>query len=130
MDSVDKVRSLPEVLQDIVGNIRDLLRSEIRLAKTEMVEQASVAGRAAGMLGAGALMAVYGLCFTLAAAALALAIVLEPWLAALIVGVASGIIGALLIQAGRKRLKRVEPAPRRAIESVKENLQWAKQRTQ
>ncbi len=130
MDTVDKGRSLPEVLQDIVGNIQDILRSEIRLAKTEMKEQASVAGKAAGMLGAGALMAVYALCFVLAACALALAMFMAPWLAALIVGAGAGIIGAVLIQIGRKRMKKVEPAPRRTIDSVKENLQWAKERTQ
>src|SRR5829696_5935829 len=120
MDTIDKGRKLPEVLQDIVGNIQDILRSEIRLAKTEMKEQASVAGSAAGMLGAGALMAVYALGFLLAAGVLALALVMAPWIAALIVGVAAGMIGAVLIQIGRKRMKKVEPAPRRTIDSVKE----------
>lgn len=130
MSTGEKARSFPEVLQDIVGNIQDILRSEIRLAKTEMKEQAGMAGKAAGILGAGALLAAYALCFLLAAGALALATVLPPWLAALIVGAGSGLIGAVLIQVGRKKMKRVEPAPRRAIDSVKENLQWAKERTQ
>jgi uncharacterized membrane protein len=51
---------------------------------------------------------------------------MEAWLAALIVGVGVLVVSMALIAAGRKRLKQVKVVPEKTIETVKENVQWAK----
>jgi uncharacterized membrane protein YqjE len=122
-------RSMPEVLQDIVGNIQEIIRSEVRLAKAEMREQASKAAKASTLLGAGALAGIFSLALILATCTLALAMVVPAWLAALIVGIATGLLAAVLIAMGRTRLKEVNATPKRTIHNVKENVQWAKEQT-
>ncbi|MFL6550615.1 MAG: phage holin family protein, partial [Povalibacter sp.] len=81
-----------------------LLRNEVQLAKAEFLNAANeVKTRAVSMAAGGALLAVAALVFV-TAAILALAEVVAPWLAALIVGVVLAIIGAILLSAARKRL--------------------------
>ena len=122
-------RSFTNVLEDIAGNIQAIVRSEVRLAKTEIQEEAVKAGRAAGVAGAGGVLGLYAVGFVLLACVYALELALAPWLAALIVGVVAGAGAAVLIQAGRKGLRRVHPRPDRTIHTVKENLEWAKNQT-
>jgi len=125
---VNSDRSFTEVVGDIVGNVQGIIRSEVRLAKTEMREEAVAAGKAGGIAGAGAALAFYALGFLLLTCVYALEIALAAWLSALLVAVGAGVIGATLIYVGRKRLRQV-PAPRKTIETIKENVEWAKQQT-
>jgi uncharacterized membrane protein YqjE len=118
-------RSMTEVLQDIVANIQEIVRSEFRLAKTEISEQAAKAAKSSAPLGGGIVLALYAFGFILLAIVNALEIVVAAWLAALIVGVAVAVVAAILISVGRKRLKQVR-MPEKTIVSVKENVQWAK----
>jgi drug/metabolite transporter (DMT)-like permease len=53
---------------------------------------------------------------------------LEPWLAALLVGVVLAGGGYLMLQKGLRDLKTVDPAPRRTVESVKDDIQAIKER--
>jgi Putative Actinobacterial Holin-X, holin superfamily III len=55
--------------------------------------------------------------------------VLQPWLAALLVGALVSVFGAILISAGRRRIQVVHPAPEKTIRNVKENVQWLKDQT-
>jgi uncharacterized membrane protein YqjE len=119
-------RSVPEVLQDIAGNIQEIIRSEFRLAKTEIKEEASKASRPAETLGAGIVLSFYALGFILFAVVYALSIVIAAWLAALLVGVVLAVLGIALIGSGGKRLKQVNVIPGKTAESLKENMQWAK----
>jgi uncharacterized membrane protein YqjE len=119
-------RSVPEVLQDIVGNIQEIIRSEFRLAKAEVKQEASKAAPPVKMIIAGAAIGFYGLGFLLFTAVMGLATMMATWLAALIVGAVLGIIALALIGTASKRLKQVNPVPERAIETMKENVQWAK----
>jgi uncharacterized membrane protein YqjE len=118
-------RSMTEVLQDIVANIQEIVRSEFRLAKTEISEQASKAAKSSAPLGGGIVLALYALGFILLSIVYALEIVVAAWLAALIVGVAVAVVAAILVSVGSKRLKQVR-MPEKTIVSVKENVQWAK----
>jgi len=119
-------RSMGEVLQDIVANIQEIFRSEFRLAKAEIQEEAHKIARSSIPMGIGILLAPYALGFLLLAAVHGLATVLDAWLAALIVGVTVLVISLILISAGRKRLKQVKVVPEKTIGTVKENFQWAK----
>jgi len=120
-------RSMAEVLQDIVANIQEIFRSEFRLAKVEIQQQTAVATRSAVPLIIGALLGLYALGFLLLAAVHALSIVVDPWLASLIVGVAVLAVSLALISVGKNRLKQVKVVPEKTVETVKENMQWAKQ---
>jgi NhaP-type Na+/H+ or K+/H+ antiporter len=52
---------------------------------------------------------------------------IQPWLAALLVGAVLAIAGSVILQRGLKDLKRTDPTPRRTVESIKEDIQWAKE---
>jgi uncharacterized membrane protein YqjE len=119
-------RSVPEVLHDIVGNIQEIIRSEFRLAKAEVKEEASKARGPLTTWAIGALIGLYALGLLLFTVVMAMATVMATWLAALIVGAVMGAVSIALISAGSARLKRVNKVPERTIESLKENVQWAK----
>jgi uncharacterized membrane protein YqjE len=124
---VQNGRSMAEVLQDIVANIQEIFRSEFRLAKVEIQQQTAAATRSAVPLIIGVLLGLYALGFLLLAAVHALSIVVDPWLASLIVGVAVLAISLALVSVGKNRLKQLKVVPERTVETVKENMQWAKQ---
>jgi len=121
-------RSISSVLHDIIGNIQDIVRSEVRLAKTEITEELAKSRSAAVMFGAGALLVVFAALFLLLAAVYALSLVIPAWAAALIVGASVGAIAALCVSVGIKRFKTIRAAPKTAA-SMKENVEWAKQLT-
>jgi uncharacterized membrane protein YqjE len=119
-------RSMGDVLQDIVANIQEIVRSEFRLAKVEVQTETSKAARSAVPLAIGLLLSLYALGFILLAIAHALSLVVAPWLASLIVGVVVTVVSIALVSAGRKRLKEVKVVPEKTVDTVKENVQWAK----
>jgi uncharacterized membrane protein YqjE len=120
-------RSIAEVFQDIIGNVQELIRSEFRLAKAETREEVTKAAKSSVVLGAGVVLAVYATGFLLLTIMYALEITLPPWLSALIVAVGVMIIAMAAVGIGRKRMKQVH-MPEKTIETVKENVEWAKQR--
>jgi len=119
-------RSVPEVLQDIVGNIQEIIRSEFRLAKAEVKQEASKVAPPFRMIVVGAAIGFYALGFLLFTAVMGLATMMATWLAALIVGAVLVIVALALITTASKRLKQVNAVPERTIETMKENVQWAK----
>jgi uncharacterized membrane protein YqjE len=119
-------RSVAEVLQDIVQNIREIFRSEFRLAKVEIHAEAAKALRSSIPLVIGLVLSLYAVGFILLAAVHALSTVVEPWLASFIVGAAVLVISISLINIGKKRLKQVKVVPEKTIGTVKENVQWAR----
>jgi len=104
-----------------------LVRKEVDLAKAELTEKGKKAGVGAGMFGAGGILALFGLAVLTAALVAGLSEAMDTWLAALIVGViylAGAGIAALM---GREKIREATPlAPEQAIETTKEDVQWAK----
>jgi uncharacterized membrane protein YqjE len=121
-------RSISTVLGDIVDNIQDIVRSELRLAKTELAQEMGKAASAGMMIGVGALLLTFTAVFALLAIVYALSLVVPAWAAALIVAAGVGLIAALCLGLGIKRFKTVRAAPRTTA-SLKENVEWAKQLT-
>ncbi|HEX5214615.1 MAG TPA: phage holin family protein [Vicinamibacterales bacterium] len=121
-------RSIANVLGDIVGNVQQIIRSEVRLAKVEVGEEIARAGRGGVTAAAGAVLCMMALGFVLLAAVYALALVWPAWAAALTVGVGAGVIGGVCIRAGLSRLKQVHLAPPKTVATLQENIQWAKTR--
>ena len=119
-------RTMSEVLQDIVANIQEIVRSEFRLAKVEIHEETTKAVRSSIPLVIGVLLSLYALGFILLAVVHALSMVVDAWLATLIVGVGVLVISMILVSVGRKRFKQVKVVPEKTVVTVKENVQWAK----
>jgi uncharacterized membrane protein YqjE len=119
-------RSVPEVLQDIIGNFEQIIRSEFRLAKTEIREEASLAVKPVSILGVGLVLGVLGLGFLLLAAVYALSLVIAAWLAALVVGGVLALVSSILVASSSANLKQLNPTPDKTIRSLEENVQWAK----
>ena len=122
-------RSVSDVLQDIIRNIQDIVRSEVRLAKTEVREEVSKAWNASVWIGIGALSGTFSAFFLLFSIMYALSRIVPDWAAALIVGIALAIATGVLLSKGAERFRHVHPAPDKTIETLKENVEWAKRHT-
>ncbi|HUG16959.1 MAG TPA: phage holin family protein [Thermomicrobiales bacterium] len=119
--------SIADLLQEIVGNIQGIVRSEARLLKTEVREEATAAGRAAGMLAGGALLGVYAVGILLLSAVYALRGPVPDWAAALIVGAVVAAVAGVMVKLGLDRIRNVNPLPEQTIDSVKEDVRWVKE---
>jgi hypothetical protein len=129
MDAQRDERSLGQLFGDLTRQLSTLVRQEIDLARTEVTTKAGAASRDAAMIGIGGALAYAGLLALLAAVILILVQAgLEPWLSALIVGVVVAGIGGFLIMRGRDGLQKTELAPKRTIETLKDDAEWAKER--
>jgi uncharacterized membrane protein YqjE len=123
-------RSVPEVLQDIIGNVQEILRSEVQLAKTELKEEAAEAAAPMMTMGVGLLLGAYAVGLLLLAAVCGLAMVMAMWSAALLVGAMVAIIAVLLVNSGLGGLKRINVKSERLIASLQENMRWAKRQSE
>src|SRR4051794_4937106 len=101
--------SIADLLQNIVGNIQGIIRSEVTLAKTEIKEEATTAGKAASMLAVGAVLGVYAVGLLLLTFIYALNGPLPDWAAALIVFVVVAAVAGVLVKLGLDRIKQVTP---------------------
>src|SRR4030095_12838573 len=122
------IRSIPEILQDVLTNIQDIVRAEVRLAKAELGEELKKARYGGVLFGVGALAAIFSALFLLLACVYALGLVMPNWAAALIVAAAVGVAAAVTLGLGLKRFKAIQAAPKTAA-SLKENVRWAKELT-
>ena len=124
-------RSLGELFADLARDTGTLVRQEVALARTELTQKATQAGKDVGFLVAGGAVAYAGFLLILAAIAVGLGQLGVPWwLAALLVGVIVAIVGAVLVQRGLAALRRESLAPERTLETLKEDVAWAKEQTQ
>ena len=128
-DEVVENTSVGEMIGNISNDLSQLFRQEVELAKAELKQEASKAGKAAGMLGGAGFAGYLAVVLLSFAAVFGLANVMDAGWAALIVAVIWGIIGAVLFVNGRKKLKTVDPMPRRTVDTIKEDAQWLKNPT-
>jgi UDP-N-acetylmuramyl pentapeptide phosphotransferase/UDP-N-acetylglucosamine-1-phosphate transferase len=129
MHQLREDRSVGELFGQLTQDLSLLVRQEAQLAKTEIQVKVSRATRDIVSLAAGGVVALMGGLALTAAIILLLVdpIGLKPWLAALIVAVVFGGGGYLMLQGGLRDLKNVDPTPRRTVESIKEDIQIAKE---
>jgi Putative Actinobacterial Holin-X, holin superfamily III len=122
-------RSLAELLKQLSDQTTTLARQEVDLAKAELVAKGKQAGLGAGMFGGASMFGLYALGALTAAAILALATAVSAWLAALIVAAVYAVIAGAMALAGKSRVKKgVPPVPEQTVETVKEDVEVAKQR--
>ena len=128
MAQVRDERSLGDLFSDLSRETTTLVRQEVQLAKAELSQSATEAARGIGMLVAGGAVAYAGLLFVLLAIVFGLIEAgWDAWLSALVVGVVVVAIGAVLVLRARESLKPANLAPRRTVETLKEDQEWAKE---
>jgi putative superfamily III holin-X len=128
----DELRDRPigELLKQLADETTTLVRQELDLAKAEMREKAEKAGPGFGMWGAAGATALLAAGTLTAFLILALDGVMPNWLAALLVGLVYTAIAGVLYVNGKHRVEEAgSPVPQKTIESVKEDVQWAKHPT-
>ena len=123
-------RPVGELLKQLANETTTLVRQELELAKAEMREKGRKAGPGFGLIGAAGAVALLAAGALTAFLVLALDGVMPNWLAALIVALVYGLIAVLLYVQGKGKVDDVgSPAPRQTIETVKEDVEWAKHPT-
>jgi hypothetical protein len=120
---------LGDVARDLTRDVSLLVRQEVELAKAELAQKGRTAAPGVGMIGGAGVAALLAGGALTAAGILALAIFLPEWLAALIVGAVLALAAFVLVQQGKERVAEAgAPIPEQTIESVKEDVEWAKTR--
>ena len=123
-----RARPFGELVQQLAKETSTLVRQEIELAKAEVSEKGRQAGKGVGMFGAAGIIALLALGALTAAAILALDLAVAGWLAALIVAAVYGATAGLLALAGKGRVQEATPPAPQTVETVKEDIEWAKTR--
>jgi uncharacterized membrane protein YqjE len=121
-------RSIGELLKELSTETSTLVRKEMELARAELREQGKRAGAGAGLLGGAGVVALLALGSLTATVIALLDKAMETWLAALIVTVIWGIVAAVLALQGRNKLQEATPPAPQTVETVKEDVRWAKTR--
>jgi hypothetical protein len=127
-----KDQSWPDVLKTLADELKTFIQQEMQLVKAELSSKVKQAGMGAGMFGAAGFVAVLAVLSMTAAAILGLSLVVDAWLAALIVAGIYGFIAAILALSGKKKVKAATPlSPEQAIrtaQAAKVTVQQAWQR--
>ena len=132
-DRSQELKELPlsELLRQLSQETATLVRQEIELAKAEVSDKGKKAGIGVGIAGAGGIVGLLALGAFTAFLILVLNLAMPAWVAALIVAVVYGAIAAFLGLKGKEKVQQATPAvPEQTIETVKEDIQWAKNPTQ
>jgi uncharacterized membrane protein len=117
-------RSLGDLFSQLSQETSMLVRQEVQLAKVELTEKVTKAGRDVALIAGGGLLAYTGVLALVAALILVLATWMAPWLAALLVGLVFVGIAAILIVTGLNDLKEINPTPQRTVATIKEDKEW------
>lgn len=116
-------RGLFSLLADLPRLLRELIEAEIAQLKAEIVEKLKAAGIGAAFLVTAGTLAFFGVLVFTASAVLALALVLPPWAAALVIGGILVVLAAIAAAVGVRQLRdNVPPTPTQTIASVKEDV--------
>jgi uncharacterized membrane protein YqjE len=120
-------QSMGDLFKQLSDELSTLVRQELRLAQSEMTEKGKKAGLGFGMLGAAGIVGLLALLTLTACLVAALATGMAVWLAALIVTVVYAALAGGLGLMGKQRVaEATPPVPEQTIDSVKEDVQWAK----
>ena len=122
-------RPTGDLVKQLAQETSTLVRQEIELAKAEVTQKGKKAGVGAGMFGAAGIVALLALGALTACFILALATAVEPWLAALIVAAVYGAVAGILALTGKGKVKEATPPVSQTVETVKEDVEWAKTQT-
>lgn len=120
-------RSIGELFGDLSRETTTLIKQEINLAKTEMIQKASKTGKDVGFLAVGGAVIYAGLLAIIAGIIVLIGqvIAIPYWVSALGVGIIVALVGYMLVRRGLNDLKQQKPVPDQTIETLKEDKEWA-----
>jgi hypothetical protein len=129
MPALKEDRSIGELFGQLSQDMTMLFRQELQLARAELSEKIAQVTTNLVAVVAGGFVAYVGALALVAALILGLQDLAEisPWVSALIVGAMFAVAGYVMLSRGLKELKRVDLAPRRTVETLKDDVQWAKE---
>ena len=122
-------RSTRELIQEIIGDIQEIIRSELRLARTEIKEEGAKAGVAAGMFGGVAVLGLMALALFEGMCVVLWAMLTPLWIAFLIMSLISAFTAGILCFVAIDRWHKVHPVPEKTMTTLKEDLEWARSQT-
>jgi hypothetical protein len=120
-------KALGDLFSDLAGNMSELVRKEVALAKLEVAEKAKFVGKNVGYLVVGGAVAYAAMLVIIAGIVMLLDKVMPDWGAALLVGIVVGVVGWLLISKARAALQATDMTPQQTVETLKEDAAWVKQ---
>lgn len=119
----ERKRSLIQLLADIPGLVRELVAGEIELLKQEMIRKLKALGVGAGLLALALVILLGMIGVLLTAAVLALSLIMQGWLAALLVAAFLLILAVIIGLIGYRVLKKgIPPLPSETIAGLKKDL--------
>jgi Putative Actinobacterial Holin-X, holin superfamily III len=127
--SLREERPVAAVVSDIVGNVQEIVRSEVRLAKAQIKNEAVEAASSATRLAYGTVLALYAIGLLLAAAVCLLSQFMPAWIAALVVCLIVSSIAVPLFVSGRRRWSYSRLSTEKPINVTKENVLWMNAQT-
>ena len=128
MDAGTDERTIGQLFGDLSRQLSTLIHQEIALARAEVASRIGSAGRGAAMVGLGGALGYAALLTFLAAVTLFLVDAgLAPWVAALVVALVTAAVGGAIALYGRDQLARTDLTPRRTIETLRDDAEWAKE---
>ncbi len=130
-DHEDDLRERPigDLVKQLADQTSTLVRQEITLAKAELTQKGKEAGKGAGFLAAAAVIGLLAAGALTAFLILLIDLLVADWLAALIVAVLFAAVAGFLALKGRDKVRAATPPAPQTVETVKEDVEWAKTRT-
>jgi len=124
----EPAEGIGSLIAGLIQDLQDLVRAEVKLAKTELREDVQKITGAAGLLVAGGVVGLVGFIFLM----LTLMYLLNEWIGRLwisagVVTLALVIATAILVMTGRDRLRAANLKPEQTIATLKEDQAWARQ---
>jgi hypothetical protein len=120
-------RSIAELLRQLSQETATLVRQEMELAKAEVAEKGKKAGVGAAMFGGAGAAGLATLGAFTAFLILLLNTFMDAWLAALIVTIVYGAVTAFLVMRGKEKVQEAgSPVPEQTVDTIKEDIEWAK----
>ena len=133
---VREERSLGDLFSELATETSTLVRQEVALAQVELTQKATSVGKQVGFLVVGGAVGYAAALIILSAVVIGFAQLISTisgwtymtsaWISGAIVGAIVGVVAYLLITNALAKLKNTDLAPRKTIESVKEDAQWLK----
>jgi uncharacterized membrane protein YqjE len=128
---IEPDQSLGELISRMTSDVSKLVGTQIELAKLEIKDEVAKAGKGAGMVGGGGVAAFL--------AVLLLSFAIAYWLADafddnyglgfFIVGLVYAVVAAVLVLKGKQKINEATPVAEQTIETIKEDVAWARRQT-
>lgn len=118
--------ALTDLLSEVTGQVQVLLRKEVELARAETGQQLSRAAKGGAAFGVAGALAFVGLIVLVSAGAWGLAEVIAPGWAFLAMAVLALVIAGMAFVVGRRKMEQFSPVPRQTVQTVKEDVETAK----